>query len=60
MLTGFQRWRDMKPPEDVVAAEDETAELACHAYGQPRPNITWSLNGIELSGARRLYNNFYS
>jgi len=51
MLSGAPRWRDNKPPDDVVAAEDEPAELACHANGQPRPTVSWSVNGIELSGS---------
>jgi len=41
---------------EVVATVGSRARLACDAFGLPRPEVTWSKNGIELetgSGSRR-------
>jgi hypothetical protein len=50
LCSGAPRWRDAKPPDDVVAAENESAEMVCRAYGQPRPSVTWYVNGLPLTG----------
>ncbi|XP_073731002.1 protein sidekick-2 isoform X8 [Misgurnus anguillicaudatus] len=39
-----------KKPEEHMYAPGETVKLDCHAEGIPTPNITWSINGVPLSG----------
>ncbi|XP_073669092.1 neural cell adhesion molecule L1.1 [Paramisgurnus dabryanus] len=39
-----------KKPEEHLYAPGETVKLDCHADGIPTPNITWSINGVPLSG----------
>ena len=41
-------WRNNKPPTDKQVDEDEDVEFECHADGNPRPNITWSINGVTV------------
>lgn len=35
-------------PEQVILAAGEVLTLSCASTGNPRPNITWFLNGEEL------------
>jgi len=42
-------WRDGRPPEDVIASVEETAEFDCNVNGFPRPTVTWMINGGPMS-----------
>ncbi|XP_051516368.1 neural cell adhesion molecule L1.1 [Myxocyprinus asiaticus] len=39
-----------KRPEVHLYAPGETVRLDCHAEGIPTPNITWSINGVPITG----------
>ena len=49
--SGPPRWRDGRPPQSIVAAEEESVELACRTDGQPPPTVTWSINGQPVPGS---------
>jgi hypothetical protein len=38
-------WRQNKKPADKEVDEDDNVEFECQADGNPRPDITWSING---------------
>ncbi|XP_051737186.1 neural cell adhesion molecule L1.1 isoform X1 [Ctenopharyngodon idella] len=39
-----------KWPEDHLYAPGETVRLHCQADGIPTPNVTWSINGVPITG----------
>uniref|UniRef100_A0A671P864 Neural cell adhesion molecule L1 n=1 Tax=Sinocyclocheilus anshuiensis TaxID=1608454 RepID=A0A671P864_9TELE len=39
-----------KWPEDHLYAPGETVRLDCQAEGIPTPNVTWSINGVPITG----------
>ncbi|XP_051947701.1 neural cell adhesion molecule L1.1 [Xyrauchen texanus] len=39
-----------KRPEDHLYAPGETVRLDCQAEGIPTPNVTWSINGVPITG----------
>ncbi|CAM4684069.1 unnamed protein product [Leuciscus chuanchicus] len=39
-----------KWPEDQLYAPGETVKLQCLADGIPTPNVTWSINGVPITG----------
>lgn len=43
----------IKQPESQIYAPGETVRLHCQAEGIPTPTITWSLNGVPISGQCR-------
>lgn len=36
-------------PDDVVAPVGDTAAFACRAAGQPEPDISWTMNDVEVT-----------
>ncbi|BFY99802.1 hypothetical protein BsWGS_02841 [Bradybaena similaris] len=40
----------METPNDLTVIEGEDAELVCHVMGNPRPDITWTLNSDPITG----------
>lgn len=40
----------IKEPKSQLYAPGETVKLECKADGIPKPEVTWSINGILLSG----------
>lgn len=47
-LTAAPYW--IKEPPSQLYAPGETVKLHCHADGIPSPTISWTINGIPLSG----------
>jgi len=43
-------WRNGKPPENAIVAEDGGASFCCIADGYPKPRISWSVDGVPLEG----------
>ena len=47
---GPPRWRDDRPPQSVVTAEDDEVRVACRTDGHPPPAVTWTINGQPIAG----------
>jgi len=43
-------WKYGQPPEDVTAAEDESAQFNCEVEGVPTPVVKWFVNGVPING----------
>jgi len=35
-------------PANVDVDEEENARFECHVSGLPKPNVTWSINGVPV------------
>lgn len=41
----------VKEPSNLLYAPGETVRLECQAEGIPTPAVTWSINGVAVTGA---------
>ncbi|KAG7251726.1 hypothetical protein CRUP_037518, partial [Coryphaenoides rupestris] len=41
----------ISPPRNLILAPNETGILNCRVSGDPKPKITWSINGIPIDNA---------
>lgn len=51
-LLAFPYW--ISAPVSQLYAPGETVKLDCKADGIPSPTITWTVNGVPISGERLL------
>ncbi|KAL3869555.1 hypothetical protein ACJMK2_042223 [Sinanodonta woodiana] len=43
----------VQAPQDVQTSVGKTVELHCVATGNPKPHVTWTFNGVTISGTAR-------
>ena len=41
-------------PRNTTVNESDVAEITCSGYGNPKPNVTWSMNERVLSNDSRI------